>query len=177
MQSFEWVDARSVEHAIALLGESGPGTCIKAGGLDLLDLMKEGLVAPRRVINIKTVPGLGAIDFDAAKGLKLGALVTLAEIAADAGIQQRFRALVEQSLAGAFILQDELFVYANGGMRAAVADRFMLGSSTIQTSAGRYLQCGPNDGTPDAARLKVADAGTTAGPWEGLLTETGTWRP
>ncbi len=35
---------------------------VKAGGIDLLDLMKEGLLAPATVVSLRDVPGLDAID-------------------------------------------------------------------------------------------------------------------
>ena len=64
MQSFEWVDAASVEQAAVLLAETTDRTPIlaKAGGMDLLDLMKEGILAPARLVNLKTIPGLGGTD-------------------------------------------------------------------------------------------------------------------
>ena len=67
MDSFEWVDATSVEHAVALLGSvSEPGGPIvaKAGGIDLVDLMKEGVVRPARVVNLRSIEGLDRIAFD-----------------------------------------------------------------------------------------------------------------
>jgi xanthine dehydrogenase YagS FAD-binding subunit len=82
MQPFEWIDATSIEHAAALLGESGPGRRVvaKAGGIDLLDLMKEGIVRPSRVVNLRSIPGLDTISFNPGRGLVLGALATLARI-------------------------------------------------------------------------------------------------
>jgi xanthine dehydrogenase YagS FAD-binding subunit len=82
MNTFEWIDATSVEQAAALLGarsESGPAVA-KAGGIDLLDLMKEGIVRPSRVVNLKSIAGLDAIEVTPGGGLSLGALVTLARI-------------------------------------------------------------------------------------------------
>lgn len=93
MQSFEWVDARSVEQAATLLAESTPQLPVlaKAGGLDLLDLMKEGILAPARLINLKTIGGLDEVD--TSNGLRLGALVTLARIDRDPQIRSRYIAL------------------------------------------------------------------------------------
>jgi xanthine dehydrogenase YagS FAD-binding subunit len=97
MQSFEWVDAESVEQAVSLLGESKDGAPVvaKAGGMDLLDLMKGGVLSPRRVVNLKSIKGLDGVRFDARQGLELGALVTLARIAREPEVRGRFLALSE----------------------------------------------------------------------------------
>lgn len=96
MQSFEWVDAGSVEEASALLAVTSKRAPVvaKAGGMDLLDLMKEGIVQPARVVNLKRIASLSDCQLDNT-GLQLGALVTLAQIERDAGIRSHYRALAE----------------------------------------------------------------------------------
>ncbi len=97
MQSFEWVDAESVEQAVSLLGEGNERKPVvaKAGGMDLLDLMKGGVVAPHRVVNLKTIKGLDGVRFDARQGMELGALVTLARLSRESEVRRRFVALAE----------------------------------------------------------------------------------
>jgi xanthine dehydrogenase YagS FAD-binding subunit len=97
MRSFEWIDATSVEHAAKLLAEAQTGTSVvvKGGGIDLLDLMKEGIVAPTRVVNLKSIPRLDGIGYDDKDGLQIDALVTLAHIANDSNIQQHYRAFAD----------------------------------------------------------------------------------
>lgn len=82
MQAFEWIDATSIEHAAALLAQGRPDAPVvaKAGGVDLLDLMKEGIVRPSRVVNLRSIVGLDLISFSPGRGLVLGALTTLARI-------------------------------------------------------------------------------------------------
>ena len=96
MQTFEWVDATSVEHAARLLAEDGPQRMVvaKAGGIDLIDLMKEGIVRPARVVNLKSIPGLDDID-DHSGGLSIGALVTLAQIEHSETLRRRLPALAQ----------------------------------------------------------------------------------
>jgi xanthine dehydrogenase YagS FAD-binding subunit len=96
MQSFEWIDARSVEHAAALLGAGSAERPVvaKAGGMDLIDLMKEGIVAPARVVNLRTLDALTELRFDG-PGLHLGALSTLAQIATNPLVRTRYRVLAE----------------------------------------------------------------------------------
>jgi xanthine dehydrogenase YagS FAD-binding subunit len=97
MQSFEWVDAASVEQAAALLAEGGATKPVvaKAGGMDLLDLMKEGIISPARVVNLKSIKGLDDIRFSEAEGLDLGTLVTLSRMANAPEVRQRYAALAE----------------------------------------------------------------------------------
>lgn len=96
MQSFEWVDVTSVEEAAALLAATSAHAPViaKAGGMDLLDLMKEGIVRPARVVNLKRIRSLGELQLDNT-GLRLGALMTLTQIERDAGIRSHYRALAE----------------------------------------------------------------------------------
>jgi xanthine dehydrogenase YagS FAD-binding subunit len=100
MQSFEWVDARTIEEAATLLAaSSGAGPVIaKAGGMDILDLMKEGILKPARVVNLRTVPQLDGVDFDAKSGLTLGTLATLARIAASSDVRTHYPALAAAAL-------------------------------------------------------------------------------
>jgi xanthine dehydrogenase YagS FAD-binding subunit len=97
MKSFEWVDATSVEQAAALLaeGDADKPVVAKAGGMDLLDLMKEGIISPSRVVNLKSIRGLDALSFSQPEGLNLGTLVTLARIATAPEIRQQYVALAD----------------------------------------------------------------------------------
>jgi xanthine dehydrogenase YagS FAD-binding subunit len=96
MRSFEWVDAKSVDEAAALLATTTPTAPViaKAGGMDLLDLMKEGIVQPTRVVNLKSIRTLSDVTLEAS-GMQLGALVTLAQIERHTGIRSHYRALAE----------------------------------------------------------------------------------
>jgi xanthine dehydrogenase YagS FAD-binding subunit len=86
---FEWTDPKTVE---AALGQLGEGAVVKAGGVDLMDRLKEGLDSPRRLVNILRVPGLAEIS-EGPGGLRIGALVTLAKLASDPLIGRRLPAL------------------------------------------------------------------------------------
>ena len=90
MRPFEYVSATSKEQLAGLLGEGG---VILAGGTDLLALMKDDVVAPPRLVNIKPLDALRGINYQAGNGLRLGALVTVAELAEDATIREQYPAL------------------------------------------------------------------------------------
>ncbi len=68
---------------------------VKAGGIDLIDLMKEGLLVPAEVISLGGVPGLDAIAPTPEGGLSIGPMVTLAHLAADPTVRERYPALAE----------------------------------------------------------------------------------
>ena len=102
MERFSWQSARSVREAAslarttvadAMLGEDD-SVVLKAGGIDLLDLMKENLLRPNRVVNLREVPGLDTIvehDGD----VRIGALVTLDQISAHPMLRRRYTALAD----------------------------------------------------------------------------------
>jgi xanthine dehydrogenase YagS FAD-binding subunit len=96
MQTFEWVDAKSLEQASELVTASTKEkpVLLKAGGLDLMDLMKEGIIKPSRLVNLKTVPGLDQIT-SADGNVSIGALVTLNTLDKDATIRKMLPALAE----------------------------------------------------------------------------------
>lgn len=91
MSSFEWTNPTSVKDAVAQLSE---GAVAKAGAVDILDLLKEGVISPKRLVNLRTIPGLDALHEDA-KGLHVGPMVTLATLAADPTVRKRYTALAE----------------------------------------------------------------------------------
>jgi len=66
---------------------------VKAGGIDLLDLLKEGLLAPSKLVNLQDVPGLDAVVEEADGSLRVGPMVTLASVAAHPLVRERYPAL------------------------------------------------------------------------------------
>src|SRR5271166_3930227 len=78
MRAFEYVSPTNREQVATLLGEQGS---ILAGGTDLLALMKDDVVAPPRLVNIKQIDQLRGISYQPGNGLRIGALTTIAELA------------------------------------------------------------------------------------------------
>ena len=73
---------------------SGDVQVVKAGGIDLIDLMKEGLLAPALVTSLSAVPGPRRNRDDARRAAcGIGAMVTLARLASDPVIRERYPAL------------------------------------------------------------------------------------
>jgi xanthine dehydrogenase YagS FAD-binding subunit len=93
MNSFEYASPTSIGQAVSLLGTKWGAAEILAGGTDLVALMKDYVVTPARLVNVKTLPGLDTIQYSATQGLSIGALVTISEIARNAVVAQRYPAL------------------------------------------------------------------------------------
>lgn len=89
MQSFEYANPTTLKEATALLGSSWDEAQVLAGGTDLISLMKDYIVSPKRVVNIKGVKELGGIR-KSGSGLRIGALVTFDELANSAAVRSEY---------------------------------------------------------------------------------------
>jgi len=94
MNRFEFARATSVAEALSLVAEK-PGSVLKAGGIDLLDHLKEHLLEPPRLVDLKSIPGMQDVTAEPAGGLRIGPLVTLAQVAAHPGIRVTQAALAQ----------------------------------------------------------------------------------
>jgi xanthine dehydrogenase YagS FAD-binding subunit len=102
MNKFSWYEAKSIEDALQqvnstvseeLYQHTNKAAVFKSGGIDVFDWVKEGLLQPQKIINIRNIPGLDKINFDSKKGLRIGSNVTLAELASNAEIKENYLAL------------------------------------------------------------------------------------
>jgi xanthine dehydrogenase YagS FAD-binding subunit len=94
MRAFEYVSPKTQPQAMSLLGKSWGETEILAGGTDLLALMKDEVVTPKRLVNIKQLPGMHAVT-NQRDGVSLGALATLDQLAEAAELKRNYPALAE----------------------------------------------------------------------------------
>jgi carbon-monoxide dehydrogenase medium subunit len=92
MNRFEYLEARTLPEAIALLGQ-GEGTRIVAGATDFLVRWRQGLWKPRAVLNIKRIPGLDGVSYSPETGLSLGSLVTVRTLELHPLIREHYAAL------------------------------------------------------------------------------------
>ena len=95
MKNFKYIKPKTLKEASQALGKSWDDALPLAGGTDLLSTMKEGIDEPGKVVNLKSLPGLNKIEYDHGKGLKIGALTTVTEIAEHPVINQKFTVLSE----------------------------------------------------------------------------------
>ena len=99
MIDFDYVKARDVSDAVSRIAQN-PAAKFIAGGTNLIDLMKENVARPTRLIDITGLP-LTEIEETDAGGLLIGALVPNSDLAYDARITKRYPLLSSAILAGA----------------------------------------------------------------------------
>ncbi len=153
MQTFEYANASKKEQVAALLGDQG---AILAGGTDLLALMKDDVVTPRRLVNVKHIDALRGISYQSGNGLRIGALVTLAELADSSHDLAAYPVLTEAAneaasaqirnlatIGGNMCQRPRCWYFRNGmGLLATTKD----GKSMVVEGDNRYAAILGNDG-------------------------------
>src|SRR5262249_26026112 len=91
MKNFTYYRPTSAEEAVGLLDKMWGSSELLAGGTDLLDLQKEYVAQPDKVISLRDIAPLTGIQVG--NGLKIMAGTTLADIAAHKNSQELFPAL------------------------------------------------------------------------------------
>lgn len=94
MHPFQYYEPQSLDEVTALLTGDDTGACIIAGGSDLLDEVKEGIISPASLVSLASVPDLvGIAETD--EDLRIGAMTTIADVAAHPVIRTAYTALAE----------------------------------------------------------------------------------
>jgi xanthine dehydrogenase YagS FAD-binding subunit len=99
MNRFDYVRAATVSEAVA--AAAVPGSVYLAAGTNLLDLMKGGIVQPKRLVDVSRLAGLDRIEPLPDGGVRIGARVRNADLAHDPTFSKRFPAVAEALLSGA----------------------------------------------------------------------------
>ena len=95
MQAFEYIAARTVPEAVALLDEKGEKARILAGGTDLIVQVREARRDVDWMVDIKAIPEVNVLDYDAEAGLTLGAAVPCYQIYAETDICDAYPGLID----------------------------------------------------------------------------------
>jgi CO/xanthine dehydrogenase FAD-binding subunit len=98
MHSFAYARATDADQAVAVVS-ADPNASFLAGGTTQLDLMKDGVLNPERLIDITRLPLGGITHSDSA--VRVGALTTMEELAADPVVRERLPFVREALLFGA----------------------------------------------------------------------------
>ncbi|WP_063692449.1 FAD binding domain-containing protein [Bradyrhizobium stylosanthis] len=99
MKQFDYVRPATVAEAVSAAAQ--PGAVYLAAGTNLLDLMKGGVSRPDRLVDVTHLHGLDQIETLADGSLRIGALVSNADLAHDANFAKSYPAVAEALLSGA----------------------------------------------------------------------------
>ncbi len=155
MQAFEYARPKSLQEALSLLGSRWDDNEVLAGGTDLLSLMKNYVVTPKRVVNIKGLRELQGIR-SSGDGVTIGALTKLETVADDKTIRADFPGLAHAvaiaaspqirnmgTLGGNLCQRPRCWYFRNGfGLLA----RDESGKSLVPQGENRYHAIFGNDG-------------------------------
>jgi carbon-monoxide dehydrogenase medium subunit len=95
MKDFEYFTPKTVKEAISLLAKFKGEGKIFSGGQSMLVLMKQNMLTPEYVVDIKGLSELDYMNYDAKKGLTIGALTTHRTIEKSPIIQKNYPVLSE----------------------------------------------------------------------------------
>lgn len=146
MRPFEHLTIYAADEAIAAIsGSTGDSARLIAGGTDLLPLLKDGLVNPNRLINIKPVRALRHLTFEDDGSVRIGALTTLAEIERNAQLAEHLP-ILPQSITDAATPQLRAMATVGGNLLQRTRCWYFRGPFTCWQKGGDtcYMWNGEN---------------------------------
>lgn len=194
MRDFEFLEPATVPEACRMLADLGDECRVIAGGTALLLGMRQRMLAPSHLVSLGRLSSLRQIDFDERHGLRIGALVSHADISRSPVVQARYPMLASMASRVAnpqvrnqgtiggnlcyadpstdppaclMVLQAQVVIQGQGGERVLGMDEFLVDYFT--TSLGL-------DEVVTAIRLPVAPAQAT-GLYSRMLRTAAEHRP
>ncbi len=114
MEPFEFVTPSSIDEAVKVLSSNGDKAQMIAGGTDILVQMRSGRRTPSVVVDVKSIPELNALSYDASKGLTLGAAVPCYKIYQDNTLAAAYPGLIDTAwLIGGIQIQGRASIGGN----------------------------------------------------------------
>jgi aerobic carbon-monoxide dehydrogenase medium subunit len=165
MPRFELLEPRSLNEACSVLSGDTEAKPI-AGGTALLTIVRQGLLAPKTLVNLKKIRDGSDISFERERGLRIGALATIHEIETSplvrehypilakachvvANIRIRHMATIGGNLAHAdfqsdpptalAVLNATIEITSAQGTRSIKIDRFQLGAYETALEPGELI--------------------------------------
>lgn len=166
LPGFDYLRPASYDEAVTMLLHHGSEARLLMGGTDLFVRMRDGVLAPKALIDVKRLPGMKTIQFDPQRGLSIGAAVDMNAMARHpaviehyplltqaaqtvASYQLRARATLGGNLCNAspaadtapsaLVLEAWLIVFGPDGERAIPATEFFLGPSKNALKPGELV--------------------------------------
>lgn len=95
LPDFTYHKPKDLDEALALMKEHGDEAKVMGGGVGLIAFMKERLMSPTHVIDVKGVTELKQVRNVAGKGISIGAAVSIAELLEGGALKSEHAALRE----------------------------------------------------------------------------------
>ena len=95
MKEFEYLKPDSIKEIISILSQFGEKAQILNGGTDLIVEMRDKIIQPEYLVDIKAIPQLNRTTYNKQDGLNIGATVTLNEISNSKVVQTHFPILIK----------------------------------------------------------------------------------
>ncbi len=142
MPEFRYKIPRSLKETLRLLEKEKAGAKVLAGGTDLVLQMKQGLVIPSLVIDVKKVRELNRLDWDQKDGLRIGAAVSISKLLTYEILHSEFSILAQAiRVIGSRQIKNRASVggnICNGAPSADAAPALLcLGASVVLASGDR----------------------------------------
>lgn len=123
MKPFDYRAPDTLDAAIGLLAQNGERARILAGGTDLLVQLRAARFDVDLVVDVKRVPELSQVSFDAESGLLIGAAVPCWRVAENPDVRDRYPGLVDAiSIIGGTGIQGRATLGGNLGNASPSAD-------------------------------------------------------
>ena len=166
LPSFDYVRPGTIDEALRLLEKHGPSARLLMGGTDVFVRMRDGFMQPRLVLDLKSLPLMRTILYDARTGLTVGAAVTMNEVARHPVVASKFPPLAEAAhsvasyqlrnratLGGnlcngspaadtapaALVLDGSMILHSLAGEREVPAEEFFLGPGRTAIEPGEVM--------------------------------------
>lgn len=111
---FDYVKAESADQVVRLLNAHPNGTRLMMGGTDLLPKIRDGVMRPALLVDVKHLPRIREVTFDEETGLTVGAAVTMNEIARHPAVRDRYPLLSDAAAAvGSYQLRNRATIGGN----------------------------------------------------------------
>src|SRR5205085_9735931 len=114
LKAIDYAAPRTVADTVALLSAKGDQARILAGGTDIIVQVREGKRDLDLLIDVKNIPEVNELTFDARQGLRLGAAVPCYRIYENAEVARAYPGLIDAvSLVGGVQIQSRASVGGN----------------------------------------------------------------
>ena len=154
LPEFEYLQPKTLAEASEFLASHGAEARPFLGGTDILVRLRDSVISPRYLVDVKHLDGTNELRFDPQSGLTVGAAVCMNRVIASPDVQRTYPLLAEacrsvasyqlrtrativgnicnaspagDSIGACLVLDGVLNVYGKGGLRQEALSTFFLG--------------------------------------------------